>query len=306
MGASATSASLPRRSCLSVPASSERKLAKATAVPADEVVIDLEDAVAASSKHSARSAAVEALERLDWTGTTVSVRVNAPGTPWCHLDIVALAALPELPVSIVVPKVQCAGDLAFVDRLLAGLEAAAPRRTPMRTQALIEDAPGLARVQEIAACSERLDALIIGYADLAASLGRSAAAALDPRSWDPAREAVLLAARANGLQAIDGPYLGVGPDDSFRESAMRARELGLDGKWAIHPSQVPPLAEIFSPTEQELTRARAVIAALESAERNAGEGAVALDGEMLDAAVALSARRVIARSGAAPTAGDGV
>jgi citrate lyase subunit beta/citryl-CoA lyase len=273
-----------RRSCLSVPGSSERKLAKAAGLAADEVVIDLEDAVAVDAKDDARAATVAALQA--WTGGGVAVRVNAPGTPWCHLDLAALAALPELPASIVVPKVQSAGDLAFVDRLLDGVEAGA--RVPLRVQALIETAAGLANLHEIAAASPRLDALILGYADLAASLGGKRE--LD--HWLPAQHAVVVAARANGLQAIDGPHLGVSPDDAFHAAVARARDLGFDGKWAIHPSQIDALNAAFTPDEAEVARARAIVAALDSAQ----EGAVSLDGEMLDEAVRVAALRLLARA----------
>jgi citrate lyase subunit beta / citryl-CoA lyase len=271
-----------------VPGSSGRKLAKAAALAADEVVIDLEDAVAVDAKDEARAATVAALSA--WTGPTAAVRVNAPGTPWCHLDLAAVGALADRPASIVVPKVEGPGDLAFVDRLLDGVEAGARRREPLRVQALIETAAGLARVDEIAASSSRLDALILGYADLAASLGGTR----DLDAWLPAQHALLVAARANGLQAIDGPHLGVEFDEQFRAASGRARDLGFDGKWAIHPSQVEPLNELFTPREDEVARARAIVAALESAR----EGAVTLDGEMLDEAVRAAALRVLARADA--------
>ena len=281
----------PRRSCLSVPGSSERMLAKAQGLPADEIVVDLEDAVAAGDKDAARERVVAAL--ASWTGRAVSVRVNAPRSPWCHRDIAALAALPDRPAAIVVPKVEGAGDLAFVERLLDGVEAAAGRTRPLRVQALIETAAGLAAAREIAAASERLDALILGYADLAASLGRSAAGARDLDAWRPAQELLLLAARAHGLQAIDGPHLGIAVDDAFTAAVARARDLGFDGKWAIHPSQVEALTTAFTPTEEELAGARDVIAALDAADR----GAVALDGQMLDEAVRAAALRTLARAG---------
>jgi citrate lyase subunit beta / citryl-CoA lyase len=277
-----------RRSCLSVPGSSERKLAKATQLTADEVVIDLEDAVAVDAKDGGRAATLAALQT--WTGGGVAVRVNAPGTPWCHLDVAALGALADLPSSIVVPKVQSAGDLAFVDRLLDGVEAASGRARPLRVQALVETAAGLQRIDEIAAASPRLDALILGYADLSASLG----GARDLEAWLPAQHALLVAARANGLQAIDGPYLGVAPDERFHAAVARARELGFDGKWAIHPAQVDALNAAFTPDDAEVARARAIVAALD----DAVEGAVTLDGEMLDEAVRVAALRVLARADA--------
>lgn len=285
-----------RRSCLAVPGSSERKLAKASGVDADEVVIDLEDAVAAPAKDRARAATVAALREPVWDGKTVSVRVNPARSAWCHLDVAGVAATGDQPASIVLPKVEGAGDLAFLDRLLDGVEAAAGRARPVRVQALIETAAGLAHVQEIAGASGRLDALILGYADLAASLGRRGAAIGDLDSWRPAQDAVLAAARAHNLQAIDGPYLGVQPDEAFRAAAMRARDLGFDGKWAIHPSQVAALNELFTPSPDELERARAIVAALERAEADTGQGAVALDGEMLDEAIRVAALRLLARA----------
>src|SRR5512132_544968 len=279
----------PRRSCLSVPGSSERMLDKALELAADEVVIDLEDAVAAPVKDEARDRVVAHLAAADWEDRVVSVRVNAPGTAWCHGDLQAIAALDDRPTAIVGPKVESAGDLAFVARLLAGVEAQRPRSRLLRVQALIETAAGLAHADEIARASSRLDALILGYADLATSLGRSQQAPLD--LWGPAQHDVLRAARAHGLQAIDGPYLATAADDAFHAAATRARDLGFDGKWAIHPSQVAPLNDIFSPTDDELAHARAVLEALEDS------GAVALDGQMIDNAMRVAALRTLARAG---------
>ncbi len=293
-----------RRACLVVPGSAPEKLAKAPGLGADEIVIDLEDAVAAGAKDAARAAVVEALGSLDWGGTTVSVRVNAPRTPWCHADLVALAGASAAARSVVVPKVESAGDVAFVERLLDGAETAAGRAVPLRVQALIETAAGLANVHAVAGASPRLEAMIVGYADLAASLGRSAQGAADPASWDPAREAVLVAARAHGLLAIDGPFLGLRPDDAFETAARRASDAGFDGKWAIHPSQVAPLIACFTPDDAAVTHARAVIEALATAEREGGQGAVALDGQMLDEAVRVAALRVLARAEAGDSRDD--
>jgi citrate lyase subunit beta / citryl-CoA lyase len=274
-------------------------LGKAPGLGADELIVDLEDAVAASAKDDARALVAERLASPEWAGVAVSVRVNAPRSPWCHLDLAALAALPSQPAAVVVPKVESAGDLAFVERLLDGAEAAAAaagaaRTRPLRIQALIETAAGLANLREIAAATPRLEALILGYADLAASLGASRG--LD--AWLPAQHAIVVAARAHGLQAIDGPHLGVKVDDAFAAGTDRARELGFDGKWAIHPAQVAALNEAFTPGEDEIARARAVLDALARAERDGGAGAVALDGEMLDEALAAAARRTLARAGA--------
>jgi citrate lyase subunit beta / citryl-CoA lyase len=288
-----TPASPPRRrSCLSVPASAPEKLAKAAARGADELVIDLEDAVAPGAKEAARAAAVEALAALDWGGAAVAVRVNARGTLWCEDDLAALASARGPLGSVVLPKVEAADDVAFAARLLDGAPS-------LRVQALIETPAGVLRAAEIAGASPRLEALIVGYADLGAALGRSAAGAADVTLWDPLREQVLLAARAHGLQAIDGPYLGLAPDAAFAAAARRARDQGYDGKWAIHPAQVAPLNELFTPDAAEVEHARAVVAALAAAARDGGQGAVALDGQMLDEPVRLAALRVLAAAAAA-------
>jgi citrate lyase subunit beta / citryl-CoA lyase len=269
-----------------VPGSAPEKLAKAAGRGADELVIDLEDGVAAPAKAQAREAVAAALAELDLGGVTVSVRVNAPRTPWCHEDVAAVAGAAALH-SIVLPKVESAGDLAFAERLLEGVEAAAGRREPVRVLALIETAAGVQRLGEIAGASPRLEGLILGYADLATSLGRREG------RWDAIRDAVLVAARAHGLQAIDGPFLGLAPDAAFTAAATLARDAGFDGKWAIHPAQVPPLVELFTPAPEEIEHARAVLAALDSAD----QGAIAVDGEMLDEAHRRAALSTLARAG---------
>lgn len=166
-----------RRACLVVPGSAADKLAKAPGLGADEVVIDLEDAVTASAKETARATVVAALAEQAWGGATVSVRVNGRDTPWCAADLAAVAAAPGPLRSIVVPKVESAADVAAVARLLDDAERRHARRRPLTLQALLETAGGIARAQEIAAASPRLEALIVGYADLAVSLGRTPAGA---------------------------------------------------------------------------------------------------------------------------------
>ncbi|MGH2948645.1 MAG: HpcH/HpaI aldolase/citrate lyase family protein, partial [Solirubrobacteraceae bacterium] len=243
-----------RRDILVVPAAPAAKLAKGPGIDADEVVLDLEDAVIAAAKAEAREA-VAAVLAGRWTAPAVAVRVNAVGTPWCHLDIAAVAGSGR---TIVLPKVEHPDDLAFADRLLAGAEAAAGRSEPVRLLALIETARGLSAASVIARASERLDGLVLGYADLAASLGRGPGA-----DWRFAQETVLVAARAAGIQAIDGPHLGVSDDDGFRAAVAHARALGFDGKWAIHPAQLPALRAAFTPSDEEVAEARATLAALE-------------------------------------------
>ncbi len=273
-------------------------LTKAPTRGADEVIIDLEDAVAVAAKDEARATVAEALAEPQYEGVRTAVRVNAPRTPWCHLDVIAMASLQQRPNSLIVPKVESAQDLAFIDRLLDGVEAAAGiDRAAMRVQALIETAAGVAHLNEIAGASARLDSLILGYADLSASLGRAAGARAELDSWRAIQDLLLVAARTHGVLAIDGPYLGIKVDEGFTAAAERARAMGFDGKWAIHPAQVAALNELFTPSEEEVEHARAVIAALEQAERTGGAGAVALDGQMLDEAVRVAALRVLARAG---------
>jgi citrate lyase subunit beta/citryl-CoA lyase len=271
-------------------------LEKARGVEVDEVVFDLEDAVVADSKHQARADVIAALAAGGFACGAIAVRVNAPGTPWGHEDLIAVGGAASRPRSVVVPKVEGAGDLAFVDRLLDGVERAAGHTEPLRVQALVETARGLRALDQIAAASPRLEAIIVGYADLGASLGRSRAGAADLDRWLAVQDAVLAAARAGGVQAIDGPFLTIDDEAGVRAAAQRAAELGFDGKWAIHPSQLEVLTAAFTPDSDEVAHAEAVLAALEQAAGDA-QGAVALDGEMLDEAVRLKALRTLARTG---------
>lgn len=277
-----------RRVCLSVPATDPRKTAKADDTGADEIVFDLEDSVPPEQKVRARDFVRTAPRELG--GASFAVRVNAVGTPWCHEDILACAGA-SLPGTIIVPKVESGYDLAFIDRLLDGAEAASGTSTPLRVQALIENARGLSQLDEIAAASPRLDSLILGYADLAASLGRTQSA-----SWSAIQDRIIIAARTNNLEAIDGPYLGVAGDEGFRTHVTTAHEAGFDGKWVIHPRQIPLVRQTFTPSDTEIRHAREVLAALATASER-GTGAVAVDGQMLDEALAVSARRVLEKAG---------
>jgi citrate lyase subunit beta/citryl-CoA lyase len=266
-------------------------LAKCQGLDADEVIVDLEDSVAPEAKDEARATAVAALAEDRWTGPAVAVRVNPLATEWGARDVAELLASagPALE-SIVVPKVEDADDLRAVERLLGA--------RPLTLQALIETATGLTRIVEIAHASARTETLIIGYADLAASLGRPAATEYPGDRWHWVRETVLVAARAAGLQAIDGPHLAIADIDGLRVEARRARALGFDGKWALHPSQIDPLNDVFSPQPEELERATAILAALQNAQA-LGRGATLLNGEMIDEATRKLALQVIARARAA-------
>jgi citrate lyase subunit beta / citryl-CoA lyase len=281
---------------LVVPASSERMLAKARSIEAQEIVIDLEDAVVAERKRDALAAALAALQGGGFAATSVAVRVNAPRTPWAHEELIALAGAPAVLSSLVIPKVQDAGDLGFVERLLDGAESAAGGRGQrLGVQALIETARGMRSLDEIVRASDRLEAVVLGYVDLAASLQRSpqGASALD--MWLGVQDAVLSAARAVGVRAIDGPHVAIGDEDGLFAAAKRAAELGFDGKWAIHPAQLPVITRAFTPSTAEVEHARSVLEALAAAS-DRGDGAVAFDGEMLDEPVRLAALRTLERA----------
>ena len=279
-----------RRSSLSVPGSSEKMLAKAGGLPADEIVIDLEDSVAAAAKADARDLVCRVLAEGRLGAGLLSVRVNAIDSDWWRDDVTALADRAGSAIdSLVVPKVERAEDVLEIERMLER------RGASMGIQALVETAAGVMRVGEIATASPRLDALILGYADLAASLGRADPEAA-PERWLYAQDALLVAARAAGIAAIDGPYLALADERGLRAWAKHVRDLGYDGKWAIHPSQLAVINDTFTPAGDEVERAEAILAALAKAE-SAGEGGAAqLDGKMIDEASRKQAEQVVARA----------
>ena len=268
-------------------------IAKAAVGAADLVFLDLEDAVAPQEKESAREPIIAGLNELDWGTKARAVRVNGPHTTWCHDDIIEIVtrAGSHLDV-IIVPKVKAPRDVWFVETLLDQLEQKL-RLPPGRIgiEVLIEEVEALACVEEIARCSPRLEALILGVGDLSASQGIRTGHIGDSGQrypgdmWHYARNRMIVAARAAGLDAIDGPYANFRNDDGYRREAGWAATLGAVGKWAIHPSQIPLANEIFAPTEAEVTQAREAVAAVEAAEA-AGEGAASLGGIMIDAATA--------------------
>ncbi|MET8800982.1 CoA ester lyase [Nocardia sp. NPDC004568] len=279
---------LRRRAALVAPGSDEHKARKALAGTADEVILDLEDAVVAAQKDTAR-ALVSDLVRAHGRARPVSLRVNGPGTEWFAADLRACAALGEALTSVVIPKVESPATLTDADALLTG--AGAP---VLPVQALIETPAGVAAIDEIAA-GPRLTAVIIGYADLGAVLGRSRTA--PPDRWLFVQDRVLHAARAAGVQAVDGPHLGIADDAEFRQAARWAADLGFDGKWVVHPAQIATAQDSFTPTPAQAEHARRVLSTLAAAAAR-GAGAARLDGRMLDEAVAVAARRTLAMSGA--------
>jgi citrate lyase subunit beta/citryl-CoA lyase len=279
-----------RRSELATPASSERMCEKAPGAGADLVFLDLEDACAPAVKESARHIAVGALTQLDWGRTVRAVRVNGIDTPWCHGDIIEVVtgARDALDV-LIVPKVRRARDVWWVDVLLTQLEAKLGLARPIGLEVLIEEAEGLANALEIAQSSPRLEALIFGAGDLSASLHARVDGNFDPLVaypgdfWHFARVQVLTAARAATIDAVDAPYPAYQDPDGYRSAATAASALGYDGKWAIHPSQVPIANDVFSPTSAEVEAARAALAEYREAEAG-GVGAIGRGGKLVDAA----------------------
>jgi len=263
---------------------------KAAGVGADLVFLDLEDACAPAAKESSRAIVVGALTGLDWGRTVRAVRVNGIETPWCHGDIIEVVtgAGDSLDV-LIVPKVRRARDVWWVDILLGQLEARLGLQRPIGLEVLIEEAEGLANALEIAQSSARLEALIFGAGDLSASLQARVDGNFDPvlpypgDFWHAARFQVLTAARAAMIDAVDAPYPAYQDPEGYRASARAASALGFDGKWAIHPDQVPIAHEVFSPTAAEVAEARAAMAEYRAAEEG-GVGAIARGGRLVDAA----------------------
>jgi citrate lyase subunit beta/citryl-CoA lyase len=299
-----------RRSELATPASSERMCEKAPSAGADLVFLDLEDACAPAAKEAARSTAVGALTGLDWGRTVRAVRINGIETPWCHGDIIELVtgARDALDV-IIVPKVRTARDVWWVDVLLGQLEAKLGLSRPIGLEVLIEEAEGLANAVEIARASPRVEALIFGAGDLSASLRARVDGNFDPvvpypgDFWHFARVQVLTAARAAMIDAVDAPYPAYRDPEGYRQSALRASALGYDGKWAIHPGQVPIANEVFSPTAQEVEDARRSRASYREAEAG-GVGAIGRDGKLVDAAHMRLAANTLYKASLAETPPD--
>jgi citrate lyase subunit beta/citryl-CoA lyase len=282
-----------RRSELSTPGTSPKMIEKAAQSDADLVFLDLEDAVAPQEKEAARQPIIDGLNGLDWGGKVRAVRVNGAHTTWCHDDVISVVegAGRNLDV-IILPKVKAPRDVWFFDTLLGQLEA--KLRLPHRIglEALIEETEALACVEDIARCSDRLEALILGVGDLSASQGirSSHIGASDPERypgdmWHYARNRMIVACRAAGIDPIDGPFADFRKADGYRRESLWATTLGCVGKWCIHPSQIEIANEVFGPTEAEIARAREAIDAVRQAEER-GEGAASLIGTMIDAATA--------------------
>jgi citrate lyase subunit beta/citryl-CoA lyase len=303
VGMSERSRSLPRRSCLSVPGSSEKMLAKAPGLGADMVFLDLEDAVAPLEKPGARAKVVKAINELDWGDTTLCVRVNAWDTEWTYRDVIEVVeGAGERLDELMLPKVQNAGDVQALDMLLTQIEKVTGRQSRVGIEAQIETAQGIINVEEICAASDRLETIILGPVDMSASMEMpSLAGGLDIPEYPGdyfhyVFVKILMAGRANGLQVIDGPYVKVRDSEGFREFCKRSQILGYDGKWALHPDQVTILNEIFGISQERFDKACDILEAYEKATTEGDrKGAVMFGDEMIDEASRKVAIKVVAR-----------
>ena len=289
----------PNRCQLFGPGSRPAIFAKMAASDADVINIDLEDSVAPSDKGSARANVIEAIGGIDWGTKTLSVRINGLDTPWWYRDVVdLLEQASERLDLIMIPKVGCAADLYAVDALVSAVEAAKGRTKKIGFEVIIESAAGISHVEEIAAATPRLQAMSLGAADFAASMGMQTTGIggtqadyymlhegarywADPWHW--AQAAIVAACRTHGVLPVDGPFGDFSDDEGFRAQARRSATLGMVGKWAIHPKQVALANEVFTPSEAAVSEAREILAAMEAAKAR-GEGATVYKGRLVDIA----------------------
>jgi len=305
------------RSELAVPGSSTRFLQKAPTSGADVVFLDLEDSVAPDEKDQARKNVIEAINDLDWGDKVVSVRINAADTPYMYRDVVDILeqASDRLDL-IMMPKVGTAGDVYALDMLATQIEQAKGREKRIGFELIIETALGMMNINEIAGASRRNESLHFGAADFAASTWQGMTVIGGPHPnytvltdpdedgrrerhwgdmWHYATVRMVIAARAHGLRPIDGPFGNYSDPDGFVAQGRRANVLGCQGKWCIHPSQIPLANDVFSPSGEELEKARRILDAMEKAQSE-GLGAVSLDGRLIDIASIRQAQAMVAQA----------
>jgi citrate lyase subunit beta / citryl-CoA lyase len=295
---------LPRRSCLSVPGSSEKMLGKGPTLPADMVFLDMEDSVAPLEKEGARAKVVDAIKNQDWGEKILCVRVNAWDTQWTYGDVIEVVGnAGERLEEIMLPKVQSAAEVVAMDLLLTQVEKNSGLPAGhIGIEAQIETARGLINVNEICAASPRLETVILGPVDFSASMempSLSGGLQIPEYPGDYFHYVfmkILMAGRANGLQVIDGPYVKVRDLEGFRDFCTRTQILGFDGKWALHPDQVTILNEMFSPTQAQFDRANDILDAYEEATTTGDrKGAVMFGDEMIDEASRKVAIKLVSR-----------
>ena len=292
-----------QRSMLSVPASRPALYPKAARSGADQVMIDLEDAVAPDDKEAARAMVVSGLREVDWTvfGQTVTVRINDTGTPWMEDDVRTVVAGAGAHIdTLMIPKVTGPRDVNTVASLLDELETAHDLSKPIGLEVLIETARGLAYVNAVADANPRLEALHFGAGDFGAGMGARTLSIGDGTGmgnrWYAVQTMIAVAARAHGLRPIDSAYDDFHDDEGYLNAARAAAGLGYEGKWAIHPRQVPLANQVFSPTQDEVASAQALLDALNAAAAQ-GQGAARYQGKMIDAASARLAENILRIAG---------
>jgi citrate lyase subunit beta/citryl-CoA lyase len=275
-----------RRSELTCPADSPKMMAKAAASSADQVMFDLEDACAVSRKVEARQTLIEALRTLDFGGKVRAFRPNNIRTRFFYRDLIEVVeTVGQFVDVVVIPKVYGAEDVLFVDRLLSGIEeniGLALGR--IKLEVLIESADAVLHAEAIAKSTPRLGGLIFGLVDFAGDIGAQETGAEQFFYYNYAKAKVVVAARAAGLSCVDGVTLAIRDLDACRRDATMAARMGFDGKWAIHPSQVDVINAAFTPTPEEIERARRIVAAYTAADQSGGQGAIVVGDEMVDAA----------------------
>ena len=289
----------PNRCQLFGPGSRTALFEKMAASAADVINLDLEDSVAPSDKDTARANIVQASHDIDWGAKTLSVRINGLDTPWWYRDVIDLIEKGSDRIDqIMIPKAGNAADLYAVDALVTAAEAATGRKRRLAFEVIIESAQGIVNVAQIAGATPRLQAMSLGAADFAASMGmqttgiggtqenyymlhKGASYWADPWHW--ATAAIVAACRTHGILPVDGPFGDFSDDEGFRAQARRAATSGMVGKWAIHPKQVALANEVFTPSEAAVTEAREILAAMEAA-KAAGQGATVYKGRLVDIA----------------------
>ncbi|MEJ5218920.1 L-malyl-CoA/beta-methylmalyl-CoA lyase [Cognatishimia sp. D5M38] len=301
----------PNRCQLFGPASNTKLFAKMAASAADVINIDLEDSVAPSDKEMARANAIEAINTVDWGNKYLSVRINGLDTPYWYRDVVDLLEQSgERLDQIMIPKVGCAEDIYAVDALVTAIEAAKGRQKKISFEVIIESAAGIAHAEEIAASSPRLQAMSLGAADFAASMGMQTTGIggtqenyymlredqkywSDPWHWAQAK--IVAACRTHGVLPVDGPFGDFSDDEGYIAQAMRSATLGMVGKWAIHPKQIALANQVFTPSDEAVNEAREILAAMEQAKAN-GEGATVYKGRLVDIASIKQAEVIVAQA----------
>ena len=290
-----------QRSELAVPGSSPKMFEKALNSNADYIFLDLEDAVSPNDKITARQNIIKTLKEINWKekGKTISVRINSLDTHYMYRDIVDIVEQTGEKVdTLLIPKVGTSSDVYMVDCLLTQIETNKKIKNKIGIECLIETALGMSNIKEIAKSSNRLEALHFGVADYAASLRARTVVigGLNPDypgdQWHHGLSQLAMTCRAYGLRAIDGPFGDFNDPDSYIESAKRAAAIGIEGKWAIHPSQIDLANKVFSPPATEVTKAKRILEELEKAAKE-GKGAAQLEGRMIDAASARMAENIV-------------